>query len=236
MSPVWLLSCFFLGSFLKVNHLGGQIWNACLYFYTENTGIYCFSCCVKLDIIDRNKKWPLILPTYPTGYSDWESCLLKLLLRPKAVKDAKLHNSSKRNAVKNISIGFIAYHVNHLNIPSCSSIHSDWLLGHLQLIAICIKLSCLQLSFTALQLSLKCFIAPIALSTMSNRKWMGMYCSYCFDLNVQLGDFLFSLRAGKLLWRQPSCQFKIAAMSLNISNQLKQFITMHQVLSPIKWL
>ena len=161
MSPVWLLSCFFLGSFLKVNHLGGQIWNACLYFYTENTGIYCFSCCVKLDIIHRNKKWPLILPTYPTGYSDWESCLLKLLLRPKAVKDAKLHNSSKRNAIKNISIGFISYHVNHLNIPSCSSIHSDWLLGHLQLIAICIELSCFQLSFTALQLSLKCFIAPI---------------------------------------------------------------------------
>ena len=59
---------------------------------------------------------------------------------PKAVKYAKSQNSSKRIAVQNI---YIAHRVNPLSVLSCSSIHSDWLSGHLHksLIAICIKLS-----------------------------------------------------------------------------------------------
>ena len=35
---------------------------------------------------------------------------------PKAVIDAKSQNSSKRDAVQNISIALIAHHVNHLNV------------------------------------------------------------------------------------------------------------------------
>ena len=71
----------------------------------------------------------------------------------KAVKDAKSHNSSKRDAVRNISIT----HVNQLNVLSCSSIRSDWLSGYYSWIAICIKLSRFELSlqcysFTTLQL------------------------------------------------------------------------------------
>ena len=52
---------------------------------------------------------------------------------PKAVKYAKSQNSSKRNAVQNIYIALIAHHVNHLNVLSLSSIHSDWLSSRLQL-------------------------------------------------------------------------------------------------------
>ena len=99
---------------LRLPSLGTTL--SILYISTLNGSDTLFSCLSKQ-----------ISPYYSSlTYSD-------CTFTPKAVEDAESQNSSKRNAVQTIYIAVIARHVNRLNVPSRSSIHSDWSSGRLQI-------------------------------------------------------------------------------------------------------
>ena len=93
---------------------------------------------------------------------------------PKAVKYAKSMNSSKRNAVKNIYSSYLPCAYVYWDSRRRETSAFKLAGGHLQPKSRVELFSTLIYSLTALKLSLNRFIAPIALSRMSNRKWMAI--------------------------------------------------------------
>ena len=92
-------------------------------------------------------------------------------------------DSSKHNAVQNISIALIAHHVNHLYVLSCSSIHSNWLSDHSQII----KLSCFQLNRSSVLSLLSLYRSCLIQSEWAFIARNALRCYWC-ERTVSVGN------------------------------------------------